>query len=279
MTHLRTYSLAAVALFGAIAACSPTISDTTNLGSGGSGNQQQFGTGGTVGQTGSGGAASPSGSGGSTTQGTGGAVVGVGTGGAVVGVGTGGATSGGSICGEPAGFTIASGYVNNGEICGFAWTATNGVGETIDPPCGTEGVCFTENTICASGEIPAIVPATDTEEGKYSGVMIGIDAQTSSEETSTWTASGSFGMKWTAGGTTGEARLLIQTAGGDYCVANAKSGTTYSISEFVKECWDGGKQSPPLTAATAVKAVALQINGDDTAQTFSDLCVTELIND
>jgi hypothetical protein len=72
---------------------------------------------------------------------------------------------------------------------------------------------------------------------------------------------------------------LIQTAGGDYCVANAKSGSTYGISEFVKECWEGGDQSPALTAATAVKAIALQINGDDTEQTFTNLCITKVTND
>jgi len=277
MTHLRTYSLAAVALFGAIAACSPTISDPNNFGSGGSGNQQQFGVGGTVGQTGAGGGpANPSGSGGSA-QGTGGAVVGVGTGGTIVGVGTGGATDSGPVCGEPAGTMIAGGYINNGEICGFAWTATNDEGETIVPPCGDGGVCFSGTEICASGTIPA----NDATTESYTGIMIGINAQQKNDDSAegTWTASGSLGLKWTAGGATGEPRILIQTSGGDYCVPNAKSGTTYSITEFVKECWEGGKQSPALTAATAVKGIALQINGDDTEQTFDGLCITDIINE
>lgn len=277
MNQIRTWSLGTVALFGVIAACSPTISDPGVDGSGGSGNATQQGSGGTTLPQGSGGAPSPGSGGAPVVPGAGGAPVVPGAGGAPVVPGAGGsAVDTGPICGDPAATMIAGGYINNGTICGFAWTATNGEGETIEPPCGTNGACFTDDTICASGTIPA----NDAAANSYTGIMIGINAQQKSDNSveSTWTASGSVGLTWTAGGATGEARILIQTAGGDYCVPNAKSGTAYPITMFVKECWEGGDQTPALTAATAVKAIALQINGADTAQTFTNLCITDIEN-
>lgn len=191
--------------------------------------------------------------------------------------GSGGADPG-PVCGTDTEFTIEDGYVSNGSICGYAWTVAFNGDATIDPPCGETGVCFDTDAICASGTIPANDPTIDS----YPGIVIGMDAQSRRTDArgggGTWSAAGSLGMAWTAGGATGEARLLIQTASGDYCVPNARSGQTYPLSAFSKQCWEGGAQSPILTEGIAVQSIALQINGNDSPQAFTDLCITNVIN-
>jgi len=270
MISFRTWSVLALGALGIGAACSPAISsnpDVITTGSGGTSNTTSGAGGGNLVSTTSGGATS--------TTGSGGATVSQGAGGTQVSQGAGGTTAGETISCMATAFTIgASAYVDNGTICGYPWTASNKQGEVIDPPCGT-GACFEGTTICASGTLPATDPETET----YTGVMIGVNAQTGSDGTEgTWSATGKIAVTWSGGGLTGEARLMLQATDGDYCVANAKSGTSYSISQFVQECWEGGAQAPAVAAGDEIKAIVVQYNGSTAEETFTDFCITDITN-
>src|SRR5690606_7961712 len=105
--------------------------------------------------------------------------------------GTASGAGGGGTATACQGGGINNGLVDNGDFCGYGWTASNGEGETIDPPCGSAGPCFEDGgaSLCTSGSIPANTPADATAEppvaGVYTGVMIGINA---ADEGETWTA-------------------------------------------------------------------------------------------
>jgi hypothetical protein len=141
-------------------------------------------------------------------------------------------------------------------------------GETIDPPCGT-GACFTGGSICACASIPAYAAPS------YTGVMIGWNVQQDSlGNEGTWTATGTgLTVNWTATGATGQTRVLVQTAAGDYC-ANATSGMTVPWANFKLQCYNE-VPGASFTPGSQVKAIAVQINGDDSAaQSVTDFCIT-----
>jgi hypothetical protein len=201
---------------------------------------------------------------------TGGAV---GTGGAVA---TGGAVgTGGTTAVACTGAATLDGYLDNGTMCGYAWTAGYD-GGTIDPPCGTAGPCFTGATICATGELAA---ADDTAM-TYPGIMIGWNVSQASGATTsgTWAATGTgLTPTFTVTGATGDVRLVVQTAGGDYC-AKATSGTAIPWASFVTNCWTGGTPQTPLPAGAAIKAVAVQVNSSTAAQSITNFCLTSITN-
>ncbi len=269
MISVRSLSLIALGVVAVGAACSPTESTTTlpidetsgsDVGSGGSATSS--GAGGGQVATASGGAMGTA-AGGAATSGAGGSTTMTAAGGADAGGGT-------VTC---AGTGISGGYVDNGTICGFAWTGAFGDSPTIDPPCGT-GDCFMGADLCASGTLSATDEATEN----YTGVMIGVNAQTSADGAteSTWSAAGSIAVEFTTGGLTGEARILLQSGGSDYCVPAAVSGTAYPITDFATECW--GSAGTPLAAGTPIDSVIVQVNGGAADETFTDFCVTGITN-
>jgi len=248
---------------------------TTPGGTGGAGN-----TGGAVGNTGgvvgnTGGVAT--GSGGVAT-GSGGVATGSGgvaTGSGGVATGSGGVatgTGGGSTTVECTGAATMDGYLDNGQMCGYAWTATNDQGETITPPCGDD-TCFMGATVCATANLPANVPADEV----YTGVMIGWNvAQASGSSTnSTWTSSGTgLTPTFTITGATGVVRLLVKSGGTDYC-SEATSGVAIPWGSFKTECW--GTTGTALAVGAPVTAVMLQVNGDDAAaQPAVEMCLTSV---
>ena len=219
------------------------------------------------GATGNSGGAAP-GSGG-VAPGSGGAAPG--SGGAAPG--SGGAapgSGGGSTTIECTGAATASGYMDNGTLCGYAWTASNMEGETITPPCGSAGPCF-EDTLCADATIP---PNADPV---YTGVMIGWNvAQASGASTTqTWTSSGAgITVNFAAPAATGEVRVIIQSGGTDYCAPMVTSGTALTWSDFATECW--GTTGTPFTVGSPITAIAVQINGSDAEQTVSGFCLNSV---
>ena len=242
------------------------------------------GTGGAPGVGGSVGTGGGVGSGGVAT-GTGGVATGTGgvaTGTGGVATGTGGVATGtgGSTAAACTGEPSTTSYMDNGTLCGFAWTAMNKAGtaeipgQSIDPACtmsdGSD--CFTGGVICATAEIPANDAATEA----YSGVMIGwnVAQARSGGAEGNWTSSGTgVTVTYTATGGTGEVRVILQSAGTDYC-AIATSGTPIPFSSFVKECWDGGAGTPTFTVGSPVKALLLQLNGTDAAaQSVTSFCL------
>src|SRR5690606_30677470 len=108
-----------------------------------------------------------------------------GTGGTVQ-TGTGGTTGGPVTC-SAASWTVSEGYADNGQMCGYAWTAPYAAGGEITPPCGTAGPCFTGTTLCASGSIPAEAMES------YPGIMIGwnVSQDSAGGAAGAWTATGS----------------------------------------------------------------------------------------
>lgn len=270
MISLRTWSVLALGAIGIGSACSPAVSGEDpplNSSSGGQG-QVDTGSGGLVfGMPSGGSVGAPSG--GATSSG---GSVGTSSGGAQIGTSSGGAAATAVEC-TAAAFGIKGGYVDNGTICGFGWTATNGAGETIDPPCGS-GACFTADELCTSGTLPATDATTET----YTGVMIGINAQTSTDGKTkgTWSAAGSIAVSWTAGGLAGEARVMLQVGTTDYCIANAVSGMSYPISSFKTACW--GTTGTALAAGAAIDSIVVQYNGTDVDETFTDFCITGVTN-
>jgi hypothetical protein len=167
------------------------------------------------------------------------------------------------------------GFADNGTLCGYAWTATNGEGETIDPPCGSDA-CFTDD-ICATGSLPA----NDADAGSYTGIMIGwnVAQAEGSSSSSSWKATGAgITVSYTKNAAaTGEVRVMVQAGGKDFCAPDVASGTSLDWSDFSVECWEGGDQSPKLTAGTEIDAIAIQLNGDTAAQDY-ELCLTDVEN-
>jgi len=201
-----------------------------------------------------------------------------GTGGVVSGPG--GTTSGTACTGEAS----TTSYLDNGTLCGFTWTAMNKdgdnmdiAGQTIDPPCTMDdgSDCFTGGTICAT----ATVPANDADTNAYSGVMIGwnVSQGSSGGAVGTWTSSGTgITVNYTATGGTGEIRIILQSGGTDYCAIATASGQSLPFSSFVKECWDGGVGTPAFSVGSPVKALLLQLNGTDAAQTVTNFCLNSV---
>jgi len=167
-----------------------------------------------------------------------------------------------------------NGYMDNGTLCGYAWTAVNGEGEPIDPPCTTSdgSDCFMGATICASAEIPA----NDPENSVYTGAMVGwnVGQPSGTSTAGTWVATGTgITVNYTATGATGEVRVMVQSGSTDYC-AVATSGQAIPWASFTKECWTGGAMSPAFSAGSPIKAIVVQVNGSDTAaQSVSALCL------
>ena len=270
MISLRTWSVLALGAIGIGSACSPAVSGQDpplNSSSGGQG-QVDTGSGGLIfGMPSGGSVGAPSGGAASSSGGA----VGTSSGGAQIGTSSGGAAATAVECKATA-FGITGGYVDNGTICGYGWTATNGATETVDPPCGTAGPCFMADDLCTSGTLPATDAATET----YTGIMIGINAKADAKTKSTWSAAGSIAVSWTAGGLTGEARVMLQSAGTDYCIANAVSGMSYPISSFKTACW--GTTGTALAAGAAIDSIVVQYNGTDVDETFTDFCITGVTN-
>jgi hypothetical protein len=155
----------------------------------------------------------------------------------------------------------------------------NGQGETIDPPCGDAGACFEDGgtSLCATGSIPANDPDALDADGEpapiYTGVMIGINA---ADEGDTWTSTGS-GITVTfdtGGATAGDVRVLVKVGETDYC-SPATSGAALSWGDFTVGCWEPGGAALPASAA--IKSFMVQINGAETAQTFTDFCVSDIV--
>jgi hypothetical protein len=174
------------------------------------------------------------------------------------------------------------GYMDNGTMCGYAWTAQNKTaagaeiaGQTIEPPCGTGGVCFTGSTICATGSIPA----NDAASEIYSGIMIGWNvAQASGATTSsTYAATGTgITVNYTATGATGQVRVILKAGSAEYC-APATSGVAIPWSSFKTECW--GTTGTALPSGAAISQLMVQINGSDTAaQTVTNFCIDSVTN-
>ncbi len=258
MKAIQLGSGAALVLLLALGCAAETGSTDRGSGSGTGGfvaaTGGAVGTGGVVGGTGA-----VTGTGG-VVSGTGGVVSG--TGGVVSG------TGGGATAVTCTGAATSDGYMDNGTLCGYAWTSAYD-GAEIDPPCGS-GACFTGAEVCASGTIPA-------NSTVYPGAMIGWNvAQASGSSTSgTWTATGSgITVNFTNGGATGEMRVLIQSGGTDYCAPNATSGQMIPWSGFTVGCWEAGGAA--FSAGSAVDAIAVQINGSDAAQTFSNFCISSV---
>jgi len=270
--RLGMLSLAGFVWLGCSAASTNPITGTGGAtGSGGSTGTGGFvtGTGGFV--TGTGGV--HTGTGGVVT-GTGGIVTG--TGGVVTGTGGVVAGTGGTSAGvECTGATTAEGYMDNGTLCGYAWTATNEKGETIDPPCGTDGgVCFTGATVCATATIPANDPPD------YTGVMIGWNVQQKSgaSSTSTWNATGTgITVAFNDGGATGVVRVIVQSANTDYCADAPSSPATFTWSDFHKECYNS-PMGAAFAAGSPITAIAVQVNGEDVAQSLTNFCLTSVTN-
>lgn len=242
-------SLILLSLFSAGACAAPT--------DGGDGDGDTImGAGGTGVVTGAGGVVNTS-AGGTVNTGAGG----------TVNTGAGGTVAGPANCTGTT-FSPVEGFADNGTLCGYAWTATNGQGETIDPPCGTAGPCFTGSTLCATASIPA------NADPVYTGVMIGwnVGQESGAASAGTWTATGTgLTVNYTATGATGEVRIIIQSGGSDYCAPMASSGQMIPWSGFTQSCWQAGGAA--FTAGSPVTAVAVQINGADMAQTVSNFCL------
>jgi len=209
---------------------------------------------------------------GGVAPGVGGAGPGVGgtapgVGGTAPGVGGTAPGSGGASTLACTGAATASGYMDNGTLCGYAWTATNMEGETIDPPCGTAGPCF-DTMICADATIPA------NADPVYTGVMIGwnVAQANGATATQTWNATGAgITVNFVAPAATGETRVIIQSGGTDYCAPMAASGVALTWSDFTVSCWEAGGTA--FTAGSPITAIAVQINGAATAQTVSGFCL------
>lgn len=281
-----------------LAACAaPLVPDDSTLVGGSGGGVGDPGTGGAVGAggmvfgtdsggaTGVGGAVAGIGGAvagvGGAVAGVGGAVAGVGgaaagAGGAVAGVGgattsSGGATSGGADC-SASSFTVTDNHVDNGTLCGYAWTGFNDQDKegvtpraTITPACG-EDPCFEGTSICASGTIPA------SADPVYPGVMIGWSMQNTSGDETPWTSSGSgLSLTFATGGATGPTKITIESGSKQYC-AYTSSGVSVPWGDFTVDCWDAGGAA--FSVGTEIDAIILQIDSIDTAQTFSDFCLT-----
>ncbi len=201
-----------------------------------------------------------------------------GSGGVPAGSGGGGSTT--VMC-TTGGAETLNGYIDNGTMCGYAWTGMNKnagaaiPGQSIDPPCGTAtgAVCFTGATVCATAEIPANDPPA------YSGVMIGwnVSQANGSDTAGTWNATGTgITVTFNDGGATGVVRVLVQSAGTDYCADAAASPATFTWAQFKKECYNA-TPGAAFAAGSPVTAIAVQVNGSDTAaQSLTDFCLTSV---
>lgn len=279
MNKAALLSLSALVAIACAAPTTPGPEDTGDGDGDNGGDGDTPSTGGTVAGTGgtivAGTGGTVVGSTGGTTAGTGGVVLNTGgtvsgTGGTVVG-GTGGSTPIGANCSATA-WTANNGYADNGTMCGFAWT-TGWDGATVTPPCGTAGPCFeTAGTeLCLDATIPA------SADPMYPGAMIGwnVGQAVDSATPGNWTATGTgLTANFTATGATGQARVVIQSGATDYC-ANVVSGMTVPWSGFTVGCWEAGGAA--FSAGMPVKAVAVQINSTDAAQTVN-LCLTSITN-
>ncbi len=257
----------------ALACAAPTEGDDDDSSGGGPTYATTGGTTGTGGvvNTGTGGA---TGTGGVTssggTVGTGGTTP-IGSGG--VAGGTGGAAA--AACSASA-FTVAAGYVDNGQICGYAWTAKfpeTDAAVTIDPPCavGDGSDCFTGADLCTT----ATVPASTAEPAYYPGVIIGVNAAQGSAggTNGSWTATGA-GLTATFTAPAGASvRVVVKSGTSEYC-ADATSGVAIPWAGFSVNCWEAGGAT--LSAGSPISQVMLQLNGGAAAQTAVNFCLDNL---
>lgn len=169
---------------------------------------------------------------------------------------------------------MTAGYADNGQMCGFAWTASFPEADaavTITPPCalgdGTD--CFTGADLCTT----ATVPASTAEPAYYPGVIIGWNAAQAAGSTAngSWTATGTgLTPTFTTTGT-GEVRVVLKSGTSEYC-ATATSGSPIPWASFKVECWDATSVAS-FAAGMPISQVMLQLNAGTTAQTAVDFCL------
>ncbi len=165
-------------------------------------------------------------------------------------------------------WTVTDGYVDNGTICGHAWTYTLAPGASVAPPCNG-GPCFTGTELCISG----MLPAADFP----SEILFGINtAQERNAGGPGYFALGGSGVTvdFTRGGFDGEVRLILDT-GERYC-ASLTSGEKLMWSDFSVGCSEEGPRPPEFEPGTEVRAFLFQLNNAEEDQSFSNFCVQRI---
>lgn len=186
---------------------------------------------------------------------------------------------------------IASNYVDNGTICGYAYTAAWDTA-TVTP----EEYDDTATTLCATGSVPAEVPA-DAEggvTGVYPGLAIGFGVKEKNTTKETWIVTGtSITVDATIEGVNttddGAIRFMFEPTeappdtidGASKDVGYAywlPAGTTFPVTvpftDFVSLPW-----SAAGTAVTGKEVVkfAVQIGGRETGpQTITNFCLNSV---
>lgn len=278
MISLRTWSVLALGAIGIGSACSPPISGEEpplNSSSGGQG-QVDTGSGGLVFGMPSGGAVGlPSGG---ATSSSGGAVD-TSSGGAQIGTASGGAAGTAIECTGIA-FGVANGYVDNGILCGYGYSAS--WDDATVMPANFEGT----TELCGSGASGG--PEVEGT-GPYPGFEIGFGLKqhkTEAGNESSWMVSGTgLTIAFTATGATGDGAVVLKlsipgTTAESYQIrltaAEAASGSvTKTWSAFSTEPWEGGAGTSPAVG-TALSQLAIQVRGTDVAQTVTSLCITDV---
>lgn len=280
MISLRTWSVLALGVAGFGAACSPAVSEDPLLNGSSGGQVGTLGSGGNQVATGnSGGATGNPGSGGATGGPSGGAT-GVSSGGAPIGTASGGAAAGTAIECTGTAFGVANGYVDNGVLCGYGYSAS--WDDATVMPADFEGA----TELCGSGASGG--PEVEGT-GPYPGFEIGFGLKQHKSEAgneSSWMVSGTgLTIAFTATGATGDGAVVLKlgipgTTAESYQIrltaAEAASGSvTKTWSAFSTEPWEGGAGTSPAVG-TALSQLAIQVRGTDVAQTVTSLCITDV---
>lgn len=165
------------------------------------------------------------------------------------------------------------GYVTAGSWHGYAWTAKDTLGSTINPV--DFSMLSGGEALCACGT----VKGTSTYEGV---AMIGINlSQEQTGDPVAVTPSGAGITVSVSGAGSTPLRLQIQGPDGEtdpsqrWCANLPSTGGTVAWEDFQFECWDGGMQIPFDKTANDIVAAMVLVPGGTMDIPF-DFCVTDL---
>lgn len=201
--------------------------------------------------------------------------------------GAGGAAAGVTCMGTSG--DITTNYVDNGTICGYAYTAAWDTA-TVTP----EEFDDTATSLCVTGSVPAEVPAVDDVAGVYPGLAIGFGVKEKGTTKETWIVAGtSITINAVIEGVNatddGAIRFMFEPTtappatdeGSSIDVGYAywlPAGTTFPVTvpftDFTSLPWSGAG-----TAVTGkeVAKFAVQIGGREAgAQTITNFCLSSV---
>lgn len=202
--------------------------------------------------------------------------------------GTGGSTT--PVTTGPTGTTVT--FVKgkaSGAMLGYGWVSLGSDDSVSDPKCGTEEITSTskcsattwstEDSLCISGEIPALPETpTDADYAANWGMSVGVNA-TEPAGSGIGQAFKTVAITVTGSPKSGLRALIHKKGDSDgtsYCIA-LTSGTALTLTKFATDCY---ADTPAKTFAAAdipnIDKVAVQVYSGSTAITVKDLCITKI---